>query len=388
MAMSDRAKERVLILVVLVLMASACEMAVRLLRPQITFSKLLNRLGSYYAPDPDTTFTLQRNYLGTEPSMEHPGQSVQVTINAQAMRGQPPRPGADTVMVVGDSYTFGVYVNDDETYPAVLERLAAPRNPDLQVLNAGYTAGFETDQQFAWLRRHLDAYRPRVVILGIFAGNDILGIKPKAWREPDERGLPGRWIDRELMVTEAGFIINKVSSLGTVGAELIYHVPILRESHFAVMVGHLVDRLFFARPVASNRQWSEHLFGRFSAEFERKESIFVDLVAAMRDDCEGKGVRFVAALLPVNFMVEPEKLRLVFPNVDTSREQLPSTYHARLAAKLRARGVEPIDVEAAMRASTQGPFFPANGEVHFNPNGNRFTAQTIEKVLVERGLLR
>src|SRR4051812_26327091 len=48
------------------------------------------------------------------------------TVNAMGFRGaafaEPKRPGGYRIAVVGDSFTFGVGVGDDETLPAHLQR--------------------------------------------------------------------------------------------------------------------------------------------------------------------------------------------------------------------------------------------------------------------------
>ena len=65
--------------------------------------------------------------------------------------------------MIGDLYTFGEGVNDDETFSARLERLLA----DSEVLNLGIH-GYGTDQQ--WLRLSQDgvSYHPDVVLLGYY----------------------------------------------------------------------------------------------------------------------------------------------------------------------------------------------------------------------------
>lgn len=66
----------------------------------------------------------------------------------------------------GDSFTFGSQVEDHQTYPAFLSRLAETR-----VLNFG-VFGYGTDQALLKLERHLaDGVRSSIVILGINDGN-------------------------------------------------------------------------------------------------------------------------------------------------------------------------------------------------------------------------
>lgn len=65
------------------------------------------------------------------------------------------------VLVLGDSYTFGDDVSDDETYSYFLEQLL----PNTDVLNLG-EHGYGQDQMLLYLREEGEKYHPDVVILG------------------------------------------------------------------------------------------------------------------------------------------------------------------------------------------------------------------------------
>lgn len=90
-----------------------------------------------------------------------------VNSNSQGVRGLREYPlakgHATRVVVIGDSYTFGEGVNDDQTFSADLERLL----DNSEVLNLG-VHGYGTDQQL--LRLQIDGvkYRPDVVLLGYY----------------------------------------------------------------------------------------------------------------------------------------------------------------------------------------------------------------------------
>lgn len=95
-----------------------------------------------------------------------------VNFNADGIRGEKiyaknKQPGITRIVVVGDSFTFGEGVNDDETYPAQLEKIM----PNTEVLNLG-VHGYGLDQMS--LRLHLDGftYHPDIVIYA-FIGGDI-----------------------------------------------------------------------------------------------------------------------------------------------------------------------------------------------------------------------
>lgn len=372
------------------------ELSVRFLKPQLTYSTLVELAGTYYAPSDYNTLQLKANYRGTEPSMEKPGQYVTITTDENRFRGGDKLdPDKRKIIALGDSYTFGVFVNDHETYPAVLNKHIATISDKYQVINAGYTAGWETDQHYVWLKRNIEKLRPTLIVLGIFLGNDITGINPASWGDIDEKGLPGKWISKDLFVTEAGYIKNKNKGLATVGVESIYRLPVLRESHLAVLIGKAWDKIVNKLEDRESElivgESFDHIYGQYTDEFLKKEAIFLNLIQAMNDLAKDHGSAFAVALLPMNVMVEKEKFDLsatygasIFPKQFQNAE---SVYYARLGKLLQGIGIAAIDIEREMKRSTRGPFFPANGEVHFNANGHRFTAEQIFQFLQEQQLI-
>lgn len=76
-------------------------------------------------------------------------------------------PGKRRILVLGDSFTFGEEVSDDETYAHLLETML----PNTEVLNLG-VQGYGHDQMLQYLKEEGVKYRPDIVILG-FASLDI-----------------------------------------------------------------------------------------------------------------------------------------------------------------------------------------------------------------------
>jgi lysophospholipase L1-like esterase len=357
--------------------------------PQPTYARMLNQIGGYYAPSDYNTFQLKSRYVGTEPSMDAPGTLVRVTTNSDATRGTELDAAEDKIVVMGDSYTFGMYVNDEETYPAVLERLVRRQHPHYQVVNAGFTDGWETDQHYVWLKHNIARLDPRILVLGVFLGNDINGIDPAAWSELDENGLPGRWHDASLEVTPEGFIKDRRTRAATTAApEVLYRIPVVRDSHLVILAGRAYARLSEIAAVKQGfREESlQHIFGVYSSEFLAKEALFLKTLEAMKRMCESRGTPFIVALLPINFMVEREKLDKVFPG-SRFRGRDP-VYYDRLQPLLAERGIPVVNIEREMKRAGTGPYFPANGEVHFNPRGHALTAGKLYEFLAAGGYLR
>jgi hypothetical protein len=128
-----------------------------------------------FASDPVTDFRLKSN---TRERFNWPGGvKFSWTTNSRGYRAARefavPKPvSMRRVLFVGDSFTFGQGVNDDETFAAQTERRLkqlCPTTP-LEIVNTG-VPGFSTSQELAFLEREGLALEPDVVVLG-FYGND------------------------------------------------------------------------------------------------------------------------------------------------------------------------------------------------------------------------
>ena len=89
-----------------------------------------------------------------------------LSSNSRGVRGtaehaEVKSPGVTRILVVGDSFTFGEDVGDDETYSHQLQALL----PGTEVINLG-VHGYGHDQMLIYLQEVAGYYQPDVVILG------------------------------------------------------------------------------------------------------------------------------------------------------------------------------------------------------------------------------
>lgn len=111
------------------------------------------------------------------------GPGADLTINSEGFRGDEDylagKPsGRVRLVCLGDSFTLGYGVGDDDTYAAVLERL----EPRLQVVNMGQ-GGYSIGQDWLWYRRHAAALDADLLLVALIA-DDI-------WRMAGERTANG-----------------------------------------------------------------------------------------------------------------------------------------------------------------------------------------------------
>ena len=149
----------------------------------------------------DLVKSLKNSYLNSNHTIKqyHPtrGQCVQpnisdyyyyknkiVNTNSRGIRGKmeydyEKKPGQTRVLILGDSYTFGLEVSDNETYPYYLQQLL----PQSEIMNFG-VSGYGHDQMLIYLQEEGVKYHPDIVILGFHESNgerNLLDIfyKPK-----------------------------------------------------------------------------------------------------------------------------------------------------------------------------------------------------------------
>ncbi|MCU0936958.1 MAG: hypothetical protein MUF66_13085 [Gammaproteobacteria bacterium] len=104
-----------------------------------------------------------------------------VRINGAGLRDReraPEKPaGTLRVAVLGDSFAEAVQVPLEDAFPAVLERRLATcealEGRPVEVLNFG-VSGYSTAQALLTLRARAGAFRPDLVLLAFFPGNDVV----------------------------------------------------------------------------------------------------------------------------------------------------------------------------------------------------------------------
>ncbi|HLG31217.1 MAG TPA: GDSL-type esterase/lipase family protein [Candidatus Brocadiales bacterium] len=135
------------------------------------------RLRLMYKPDDRLGYRLAPNY-----EMEYITSDFDshTKINSEGLRDYEHQKNKDSstirILVLGDSFTFGVGVSLEDSYPKVLEAMLN-QNPakgdpkKYEVINAG-VEGYGTEQEYLYLEELANRYSPDLVIVGLYS-NDI-----------------------------------------------------------------------------------------------------------------------------------------------------------------------------------------------------------------------
>jgi lysophospholipase L1-like esterase len=274
-----------------------------------------------------------------------------VTVNAAGFRGAEIRSVADAgyprVLCLGDSMTFGVGVEDDETYPQQLQRLlalgSAARSPE--VINAGVQRYF-TYQEIDLLRRQVGVLQPNVVTLAVYI-NDL------ALRPTDEEDYVREYEnEREQAATSfrRRFPTTYLLLKNSASVELIKNT--------------------YLKVAASTRTQTniaeEGLAGRIRERDEPRWQAVERELVTFKELSLTHQFRPIVVFVPVRRQIA---------------EDLPaSVYPARLADYARGLGIETIDPTDTFKQSLRAgsdPYLPWDD--HMSVAGHRIVAEAIAR---------
>lgn len=145
------------------------------------------------------------------------------------------------ILFLGDSMTFGWGLNDNETYPAYIEKnlnfLVKENNLDkkFEVINAGFTSGKTVDSYLVYLRENIEKFNPDLVVLNFFPYNDLNDLDEMSWDEYDADGNPVK-ISSKIEKVKDGYLIKKFKN------NWKFEIPILRNSHLAILLFNAMER--------------------------------------------------------------------------------------------------------------------------------------------------
>ncbi len=247
----------------------------------------------------------------------------------------PPRdPARPRVVFIGDSFTEGQGVREEDTFIAQLR----PRLPDAELINCG-RRGYDFPRLREWLDLKL-ALEPRVIVYAM-----VLNDPHQSEAFHARQAYLDDWIvDRRRMFTEGD------------GSP-----PTWEPRLFSL----LSDRLEGARVGAATLSWYRDMVGPPNAEgWERT----LDDLSAMDAAAQAHGARFLIALFPLMTSLE------AYPFEGT---------HRTIVSALEARGLTVHDALPAFRGADTASLWVHPADHHPNELGHARFADALEPTLRE-----
>lgn len=178
------------------------EALLRVINPKMNYSYIPQQIYiSHFKPSDLIPSELRPNNRSRFKMLEF---DTTVITNSYGLRDNEVDFSKPRILCMGDSFTFGFGVENDEAFCAVLERLFQGK---YDFLNGGFAGGFAPDTYALWLSKHLDSLSPQGIVVCLFQ-NDFSEVSANVWikngkvMQPDEPGLPDQ-------ITKPGFIITE-----------------------------------------------------------------------------------------------------------------------------------------------------------------------------------
>ncbi len=139
------------------------------------------------------------------------------------------------ILMLGDSTTFGVGSNDNETFSVQLENLLKDKiAKKVEVINAGFASGLSPDTYYLYLKEKGLKLNPDLVLVNIFLANDITDLYENDWVNKDNQGLPTKIISKERQIDSAGRLVFRQM-------DWKYRLPIIRNMHLGILTLNLIE---------------------------------------------------------------------------------------------------------------------------------------------------
>ncbi|OGW49281.1 MAG: hypothetical protein A2V62_04060 [Nitrospirae bacterium RBG_19FT_COMBO_58_9] len=284
------------------------------------------------------------------------------------------------IVVLGDAFSWGYYVRDQEVYPKVLESLLEQTD----VINLG-VPGFATDQEIQYFKRTALPYQPDTVILAFYLDN---------FYEADGK------LVRQALASPA----EEPSKAPQSQSEPVTG-PVLRLKRY--LKGHSALYRWGQEQLATNNTIVKMLSRAGLREpLGGIESLDVSLLPALKDTPDSiapliqlveaklleldrllteRGIRFIIVLIPSEASIEQRAFDRAIAPTKFDRDDFDLDQPYRLLEEFAKRNaielINPTDAFRAIHRADDSLYLVH--DKHFSPKGHQVFAQEIYRYLAQ-----
>lgn len=281
-----------------------------------------------------------------------------IESDEHGFRNESPWPEQADIVIVGDSMVYGWGVAKENSWASLIGK----RLPEKRIVNLGLP-GTSPQQYIRYFERFGLGLKPKILVFGIFAGNDLVGAEVfDRWLAA---GSPGNF---DVWRFFEGRPPDRVKGL------LDKSLVLLLLKSMKVSIGQSYGAKSIETPDGKKLQLVPSVYKRALQINDTSHPAFRSLVestVAARNLASANGIEFVAVLFPTKEIVYLPLHDVAFPSLT---EPLQRT--------LEAEGIEVINLTTQFQQrAAQGKkiFFRVDG--HPNILGNRIVARALLKRL-------
>jgi hypothetical protein len=358
----SRARKALFALVTIAGLLFAIEAATRLLLPTPWIVPRRPAEDPFLVPHPIRGYAFRRSFTNEWRSADY---AVQVRLNELGLRDGPlaeAQAGRLRILALGDSYTFGIGVEGDQNWPAILEERLQndlPTDAHPVVFDAG-VPGYSARQARKLAEELIPQLKPQIVIFGMYMNS--------YWR-----------VENPYMIFDQTLIASDQIGAMAVGEsnELLITAfpPGLLRTLDLWLKQHLYVAAHFLALANEGRHWPERPAPDDSLEgIERSYGPVVAEIDVLDRLVQRAGARLI--VVPVNAQ-----------EGDGTFSDHQPIYNAILREHCLARAILFVDPLPVMIAKANGqPLFRFPGDAHWTVAAHALTAELLERTILGRVL--
>lgn len=252
------------------------------------------------------------------------------------------------ILVIGDSFTLGWGVTEEETFVGRMGAALVGRSPAIEVINAAFHAGYSPDAYYAYLRKEGIALKPDLIVMMVYPDNDVYEMSETRWTSIDEFNAPRSLYTLHIFADYKGRLINANHLPWN------YSVPILRDDRYFITLTNALNNWLIPQDAIQGRLIGQPL--------SRDEGLsrFKLVTQATAQFCQSQNIQLAYVVLPL-------------PGVKASDDRYDEPTRQLIVDQLKLPYLATHDL------LTVDHRLPQNG--HLTLEGNRIVADAILKFI-------
>ncbi len=378
-------KGLIVLFAVLLALLSA-EIYLRTAYPQSTIDNVLSFYNySCYQALPYYFIGLKPNSNCTFASNDESFEPFTVRVNSLGLRGDEvltTKPENKTrILFVGDSYTFGLGVKEENTFSSVVKKLLNQKIKDkgFETLNAGVPAtgpGYD----YLFIKNTGLSLKPDVIIVGFYMQNDIPDMISHHWNK-DKYGLPTKIVSKSVHVEQGKLL--------PINTPLKYSVPILKHSHLFSLLTDLLPTEYTDPTIRNDEATKQDLiitpetclykYNCHTLDELKKDTKKVYL--EMKKLADKNNIKFIVVHIPAPYQITPKSNLFTF-NIPIPLLPKEKNYpYDEFNSFFKKNNIDYIDPRKELREYKEDLYYLRDN--HFNAAGHKAIAKIISDNLIE-----
>jgi len=295
------------------------------------------------------------------------------------------------VLALGDSFTFGEGVEIEDTFVKVLERNLKKRYPgkQIEVINAG-VPGYGNDQELQFLKDEGKNYKPDLVLLGLYIGNDFLDNEIGGVNRRRVKGngfLYDLYIERKIDEDLKG----KYLDIFLCHADRYLKEKSLAYFLFKSRIDNLMQKWnikkFYDQYMILDMESFPYFKNPLPERSKKGFELTINIIKEIKQESEQLGASLAVILIPAGFQV-----------YETALDSLMAEYHldkknydieglnSLLTKRLKLDGIMVLDLLPVLKkkAETDNGLYAWG---HWKPEAHRIAAEEIYKFIENSRLI-